>query len=738
MYKLAKELNIKGWVNNSSSGLNIHAEGDDLETFFKRLLAEAPPLSKIVSVNRLDGEFVGYEEFTIRKSKTDEKANVLISPDIATCDECLQDIRTPENRRYRYPFTNCTNCGPRYTIVRSVPYDRERTTMHSFPMCQDCTDEYENPCDRRFHAQPVACTACGPQVKLVDAKGNLVDSLGMDQISAGAIIAVKGLGGFHLVCDAGNSETVRRLRQLKERGAKPFALMARDQDSAQKHLEISPLEEELLRSPAAPIVILNRRKESPYALPDEIAPGLKTIGLMLPYTPLHHLLFDGSYDFLVMTSANLRGRPLIYENEKALAQLNGIADYFLFHDRDIYHPCDDSVIRVIGRIPVFMRRARGFVPLPSDLAVDLNRPILAVGGELKNSFCLAAGRQAFMSQYLGDMAGYENFQRFYQEVESFRAVVNIYPQAVAHDAHPDYQTTRYALDTQLPSVNIQHHHAHLVSVLGEHNRQEAALGIICDGTGFGMDSKIWGFEFIYGNAQGFERQAHLEYLPLPGGDAGAKYPLRIAYMYAKSLLSPEDWGKSQTLWPQLGSEERAILDRQFESGVQIYPTSSAGRLFDAISAILGICTYVTYEGQAAIELEEVAVEWLHNQEGLTELTPYPVELRLEEDIYVLGVGSSFSSIVKEILAGRERGEIAYRFHLTMAQAMVETAITLGVGEGPLVLNGGVFQNKLLAERVLELCHNHNIQVMRAKMLPPGDGGIAFGQILIANEVLRGV
>ncbi|AET66589.1 (NiFe) hydrogenase maturation protein HypF [Desulfosporosinus orientis DSM 765] len=745
VFKLAEKLGIYGWVNNSSHGVTIHAEGYHLDLFYNCLLKEAPPLAKIITTRSVAIEVLNYENFQIVESDSESEGHVLISPDVATCHECLKDLTNSKSRFYQYPFTNCTNCGPRYTIIRDIPYDRVQTTMSKFPMCQSCELDYTNPRDRRFHAQPVACVDCGPKLQLLDALGRKLPGVGKEQLAEGGIVAVKGLGGFHLVCDASNPKAVQRLRQRKERGKKPFAVMVRSVEKARSEVTINAMEEELLKSSAAPIVILERRLKAESSLAPDIAPGLNTLGMILPYTPVHHLLFEGFYDFLVMTSANLSGNPLIYTNEEAVESLQGIADYFLMHNRDIYHPCDDSVLQIIGDEPVFFRRARGYVPMPilmSDRKVKA--PILGVGGELKNTFCLALQEKAFASQHIGDMEGYHNFQRFCQELKSFQRVVNIEPSIIAYDKHPNYQLTRFALDQPLRKYAVQHHHAHLVSVLGEWDRMEPTLGVICDGTGYGEDRSIWGFEFLYGNSTGYKRMAHLEYLGLPGGDAGVKRPLRIAYAYLKTLLNEEDWEKTKPLWSQLSSVEQQVLDQQLEKGFQVFPTSSAGRLFDAVSALLGVCTRVTYEGQAAMELESVATSFLL-QEGGKDREPeqeqanhelvYSYEIRSENGTLVLGVKPLFDELVNDILQGVSREKIAYGFHQTIAQAIVDIAIQLGVEDGPMVLNGGVFQNKLLTEAVLHKCRIHNIKILRSRSLPPGDGGLAFGQVLIANEVL---
>ncbi|MBC2722312.1 carbamoyltransferase HypF [Desulfosporosinus sp.] len=741
VFKLAEELGIKGWVNNSSNGVTIHAEGNNLDLFYQRLRTEAPPLAQILIARSEEIGIKHYGTFEIveSESETESEADVLISPDVATCKDCLRDMDNPKSRFYQFPLTNCTNCGPRYTIIRDIPYDRALTTMSKFQMCKTCAMDYKNPKNRRFHAQPVACGNCGPKLQLMDDLGKPLPGIGLDQLAQGGIIAVKGLGGFHLVCDAQNTKAVRRLRERKERGAKPFAVMARSIAKARNEVNISTKEEKLLRSSAAPIVVLERKQESTDSLPEEIAPGLHTLGFMLPYTPLHYLLFEGPSDFLVMTSANLSGRPLIYTNEEALETLQGIADFFLIHDRDIFHPCDDSVVQVIGEEEVFFRRARGYVPLPILMsAYHVKVPQLAVGGDLKNAFCLAKGHRAFVSQYLGDMEGYENFQRFHQELESFQRVVNITPSLLSYDMHPNYQMTRFALEQPWPKQSVQHHHAHLVSVLGEWDRTEPTLGVICDGTGLGEDGCIWGFEFLYGNSLGYERKAHLEYLGLPGGDVGAKHPLRIAYSYLRTLLTDETWDKTKHLWSSLSTLERQILDRQLETGVQVFQTSSAGRLFDAVSGLLGTCTKVTYEGQAAIELESAAVRFFKSNkqyQNKYEQFSYPYEVRVENEVFILGVGVLLEELVYDLLKGVSPEKIAYRFHVTLAQAIVDLAVRLDVESGPLVLTGGVFQNKLLTEAVLSNCKEKGIRVLRSRTLPPGDGGLAFGQLLIANEVL---
>jgi len=798
VYKLACELNINGWVNNSSDGLDIHAEGDNLEEFCDRLLEEKPLLAFITSIQKLETINKGFQDFRIIESKETVKTDVLISPDVSTCKDCLQEMFDKTDRRYRYPFINCTNCGPRYSIIYDRPYDRHKTTMQEFDMCPACKGEYENPVDRRFHAQPVACEDCGPVLQLLDALGNHMDyGLSLEQgiqfLKEGAILAVKGLGGFHLVCDAYHDTAVKRLRAVKERGAKPFALMAKDIEIASKEVKISPLEKEILASPAAPIVLLPKNNAADSRLSPGAAPGLHTLGIMLPYTPVHHLLFQGGFDFLVMTSANLSGRPLIFENEEAVRGLRGMADYYLLHNRDIYHPCDDSVVQVIGNKMTFMRRARGFVPLPFLLKERFDLPIAGVGAEMKNTFCLASGQMAFMSQYIGDMHGYENFRRFQQEFASYQKVADVFPQRVAFDMHPEYAATKMAKAMDCPKCAVQHHHAHHAGVMAEHGLTEPILGISCDGTGYGTDGKIWGFEYIFGNAEGYIRKGHLEYLPLPGGDAGAKYPLRTAYAYLRKVLSEEEWASTADLWTNLSHPEKSILDAQLQSGFQLFDTSSAGRLFDAVSGLLNICTRVTYEGQAAIELESRAAIWLMNEtakgydrknrdsklysiyeEGLKNLNRLAVKLRDikgnidEKDIWInhrieiqyqnfqesgngylypvyyehdsggviIKIDRLLFGLVKDLLSGNDIGEIAFKFHYSLACAMLEATLVIGLGNSQLVISGGVFQNRLLTESLLDLAENIQVKIYYPSQLPTGDGGLALGQVVIANHYFR--
>ncbi|MCL1852900.1 MAG: carbamoyltransferase HypF [Peptococcaceae bacterium] len=846
IYRLAREMGICGWVSNTGGGVRIHAEGDDLDGFVRRVREEKPALAVIdcVVVERSLG--LGFQDFSIVASCETETPDVLISPDLAVCADCLREIRDRKDRRFGYAFTNCTNCGPRYTIVRDRPYDRARTTMAAFAMCGDCAGEYHDPEDRRFHAQPVACRCCGPELVFCGsaqaagtARLRLFGNEALARVGRvlldGGIVAVKGLGGFHLACDAGNQEAVRLLRRRKERGAKPFAVMAADLALARSVVYMNDLEAAWLTSAAAPIVLLERRRDEPLLLEksllaDDIAPGLDSLGVMLPYTPLHVLLMQEGFSFLVLTSANLSGQPLIYHNEEAFDKLDGLADGFLLHDREIFHPCDDSVVRQIGGEMTFYRRARGYVPLPltvgsgfvgsgsessgsessgsersgsessgfgetraavvgtlpesgsgSESAFEAarvdaveDRVVLAVGADMKNAFCFFQRGQAFLSPYLGEMSDKLSFDRFGQEVGSWGALLHFRPDLIVHDAHPGYATTRWAKARSRESgVEIReaaHHHAHLVSVMGEHGLKEPTLGLVADGTGYGTDGRIWGCEVLWGDARSFVRRAHLQYLPLPSGDAGVRFPLRTAYAYFLWLQPDAGW-EDLVVWRRLSEAEKTLLRAQVAEDIRIDLTSSAGRLFDVMAALLGVCYEVTYEAQAAMELENLAWrrEWERREErgfaggngrddhdGLTHLEVfsdlwedaehndyrlYPLKRYRQdgEETDIFGLRDFFAALWRDISraheaegadVSRSRDALAWKCHASLAWGLgryLEQTWT----DKRLVLAGGVFQNKLFTEMLEAFLVRKGWTVHRARQLPPGDGGIALGQSLIS-------
>ncbi len=731
VFRIAREMGVKGWVNNTPEGVSIHAEGSGLEDFIQRLLQNLPPLAKVTACTWTAAEFQGCADFRIVPSSPSAQAETLISPDVSTCAECLRDIQEPANRRHKYPFANCTNCGPRYTIILDRPYDRQNTTMAEFTLCPECESEYHNPLDRRFHAQPVACAACGPKAVLCDENGRELPGLGQAELQQGRIIAVKSLGGFHLACSARDAAAVERLRQRKHRESKPFALMARNIDIVKAFCYLNELETDLLQSPAAPIVVLKTRGAlNRLGLDPALAPNLDTLGVMLPYTPLHHLLLSDNPDLLVMTSANLSGEPLITGNETALTRLKGVADYWLMHDREIYHPCDDSVLRVINGNPVFFRRARGYVPLPLDLARTVE-PVLGAGGDLKNTFCLLKGNQAFISQHGGDLSNYDSFRQFGRSVPSFQRVVNCVPSLVAYDLHPAYHSSRFARDLDLPGLAVQHHHAHLASCLAENFVDGKVLGVICDGTGYGTDGRIWGFEFLWGDSTGFERAGHLEYLPLPGGDASTKSPARIAFAYLCALFGT-DLIQYLKYLPSLSPQEAALLEQQVRRSFNTFATSSCGRLFDAVSALAGCCSSVNYEGQAAVELE-AAIDPCEKES-------YPFDLETSEAGLTVRVKPMFAAMLADLATGAAKGKIAAKFHHTVVQIILGALqpLSLKYHTRQIALSGGVFQNKYLVEYLVPRLQGAGFTVYQQALLPPGDGGLCLGQAVIASEVMQNV
>ncbi|NPV29527.1 MAG: carbamoyltransferase HypF [Firmicutes bacterium] len=730
VYRLAHEYGIKGWVLNSSEGVTIWAEAgeEQIAAFYQAVLANPPKLAIIVNHYQIPREVQGFDHFFIKHSMAGDRKDVIISPDVSICSDCYREIMDPRDRRYRYPFTNCTNCGPRFTIIMDVPYDRNKTTMRDFPMCPVCAREFEDPLNRRFHAQPNACPDCGPQVTLRDQEGNVYPGLGHEFLKAGKILAVKGLGGFHLVCDARRREAVAALRRRKIREFKPFAVMCRDLQVVEKYCFVSPQEAELLESPAHPIVILARRRRDD--LPPEIAPGINTLGVMLPYTPLHHLLFDEELEILIMTSANISDDPLIIDNDEALARLKGIADYYLMHNRRIYNRCDDSLAAVVGGEVQIYRRARGYVPLPVDLPEEVP-PILGCGGELKNTFCMTKGRGAYLSQHLGDLNHYGNYRQFLDSIPRFEKMLDVKPEIIAYDLHPEYMATRWAKRQEgVTKIGVQHHHAHMASCLAENQEKGPALGIICDGTGYGTDGAIWGFEFFAGTPARFERMAHLAYVPLPG-EVTIKRPARMAFTYLYELFGTSGLKWARRYLPTLPEEEQQVLIRQLENRFNTVPTSSCGRLFDAVSALLGICTRVQYEAQAAMEMEAVAdptVQDFYGFEFLTHTRPYQ-----------LGVRGIWEGLLEDLERGTRVEVCAGKFHLTLAVMMLAVAERLReeTGLNQVVLSGGVFQNNLLFCLLREKLKDAGFRVLIHRKVPANDGGISLGQVYIASEVIKG-
>jgi len=728
VYNLALTHSIRGWVLNNEKGVLIDAEGEDqaLDRFIQGLTELAPPLARIETLKASLLEPQGFPNFEIRQSTWASEGFTLISPDMATCDACLAELFSPVDFRHRYPFINCTLCGPRFTIIKDIPYDRHKTTMAPFTLCPVCREEYENPLDRRFHAQPNACPACGPSLHLVDRKGETLpgDALDktLDLVLQGSIVAVKGIGGFHLVCNAENHGAVSSLRSRKFREDKPFAVMCRDMEEVRKHCDVHEEEERLLRSPERPIVLLNRKKDSSIA--PSVAPFQKTLGVMLPYSPLHHLLLHGPLKSLVMTSGNVSDEPIAYKNEEACRRLSEIADFFLFHNRDIHMRCDDSVVRVFQDLPFVLRRSRGYVPFPIKLSFDLEM-ILACGGELKNTFALSRGPYVFVSHHIGDLENMETLLSFEQGIEHFKNLFSIEPKAVAYDLHPEYLSTKYALSLAgIPKVGVQHHHAHVVSAMAENGLDGEVIGVALDGTGFGDDGTIWGGEFLRADLRDFKRAAHLKQVPMPGGSMAIKEPWRMALAYLFEAFGGRamdlDWVKRRD------PRTCGILKRMIEQRVNSPRTSSMGRLFDAVSSLLSIRDTVNYEGQAAIELE-MAADAEVNEE-------YPFKIQETRRPMIVDPVEMVQGIVQDLISGCPRSFISGKFHRTMARLVVETCrrIRLESGLDRVVLSGGVFQNTLLLEWVLHGLKQAGFEVYTHHLVPTNDGGISLGQAVIAH------
>jgi len=710
VYQLANRYGLSGYVLNSSAGLIAEAEGapDALDAFVHALRAEAPPLAWVQHLEGAEISPQGDIGFVIRPSLAQSGEFALISPDVATCDACRGDFTDPANRRYGYPFTNCTNCGPRYTIVQDIPYDRPNTTMARFPMCPACQAEYESPDDRRFHAQPNACPICGPQLSAPAAEARA-------RLAAGEIAAIKGLGGFHLACDARNEEAVRRLRARKRRSDKPFALMCRDLDAVERLCEPTPADREALVSPRHPIVILPRRADD--GIPEAVAPGNRTLGVMLPYTPLHHLLFDSAaYDALVMTSGNLSEEPLVVSNTEALDRLAPVADWFLLHDRDIFMRVDDSVVRTFeGRTRV-LRRSRGYVPQTVELAREMPE-ILACGGELKNTFCLTKGRHAILSQHIGDLENLETALFFEETLANLKKLFRVSPRLVAHDLHPNYWTTRYAQSLDLPQIGVQHHHAHIAACMAENALDGEVIGVALDGTGYGTDGRIWGGEFLTATYAAFERRAHFRYIPLAGGDTAVREPWRPALAYLLDTFGPSGADRLRGV-PE---HKLRVVRRMIETGVNTVLTSSCGRLFDAVAAIAGVRNEITFEGQAAIELEAIADPAVNGR----------YEFVFE------GGELDFRATIEEIARDPSGPPaIAAKFHRTLAEAIAETCrrIRQETALTRAVLSGGTFQNMFLLRETLALLRNSGFEVYLHSSVPPNDGGLALGQALVAQSL----
>ncbi|MES9968840.1 MAG: carbamoyltransferase HypF [Candidatus Thiodiazotropha sp.] len=749
VWRLARENGLCGEVWNDSQGVEILICGEQsqIDRFCRQLLSEPPPLAKIDALKRrATDQLPRQDEFIISESRAGE-VHTGVVPDAATCDACLEDIADEHNRRYRYPFTNCTHCGPRLTIVEGIPYDRTNTSMRHFPMCGACEEEYGNPGDRRFHAQPNACPVCGPRIWLSDPAGRSVAAsvAGEDaiqearrRIAAGEIVAIKGIGGFHLACDATNQEVVARLRERKGRYHKPFALMARESRIIRRYCRVSEKEEQLLNHFAAPIVLLDRIPG--VTLAENLAPQQTTLGFMLPYSPLHHLLLDGLETPLVMTSGNRVEEPQCIDNQEAAKRLSPLADLFLLHDREITNRVDDSVVRIMDGSARMLRRARGYAPEPLRLpeGFDHAPPLLAMGGELKNTFCLTRQGEAILSQHIGDLENLISYQDYLRNIDLYGKLFEFQPQQLVADLHPNYRSSQHAKGLAetlgLPLLLVQHHHAHIASVMAENGwplQAGKVLGITLDGSGYGDDGTIWGGEFMIADYLGYQRIGMLTPVPLPGGTQAILQPWRNTFSQLNHHFGWQQvisrWGDLEPIdW--LNQQSVKVLSRMVEAGVNSPFSSSCGRLFDAVAALLGICREsISYEGQAAIELEAVA-----SSHCTDDLSPYEIETIVEDGNYRLDCATLWPGILEDLRAGRGQGEMAWRFHLGLAQSLSAAAVEIAHHHqlDSIALTGGVFQNKHLFELVSDRLDEAGFRLLSQQRVPANDGGLALGQAAI--------
>jgi hydrogenase maturation protein HypF len=735
VYRLAHEHQLTGWVRNTSGSVEVEVEGSEkaVQNFLGDLKDKAPPMARIESVKATFHPPKGYTEFQIEPSLSREGQYQLVSPDIATCQDCKQEIFSSTDRRFGYPFTNCTNCGPRFTIIEDIPYDRPKTTMRNFKMCPKCQREYDDPLDRRFHAQPNACPQCGPSLELVDGEGKPVESKNVIKrasqlLREGKILALKGLGGFQLACDATSDEAINTLRDRKKRQSKPLAVMIATIKEIEKHCWLSEEEKKLLESPQCPIVLL-RWKHTSNIYP-VVAPNLKYLGAMLPYTPLHHLLLKETGLPLVMTSGNLSEEPIAKDNDEALRRLKGIADYFLLHNRDIYARYDDSVYIVEDGKPQAIRRARGYAPYPIFLPFKA-KPVLACGAEDKNTFCLTRDEHAFLSQHIGDMENEETLEHFDNNIELYEKLFRVKPEIIAYDMHPEYLATKYALEAGakdgLKLVPVQHHHAHIVSCLVENEVEGPVIGVALDGTGYGSDGTIWGGEFLLAGWENFKRVGHLEYVPLPGGAAAIKKPYRMALSYLYTLLG-EDFELEGLPLNGLEPAEIEIIKQQLKRKINSPLTSSAGRLFDGVSALAGVRGEIDYEAQAAIELEMLAPDEIDKSES------YPFSIIEEGGMRVVKLKELFSEVVRDIRNQVPVPEISLKFHHTVAEIITAMCQLIAKDSGikRVALSGGVFQNRLLLKLATAALKKEGFSVFTHRLVPANDGGISLGQAVVAN------
>jgi hydrogenase maturation protein HypF len=731
VYQLASRYNLKGEVLNTSSGVSIHIEGTEyeIESFSRELKKNIPPLASITLIAEFPDKVIDYERFLISESRAGVSRSVLISPDVGICDDCLRELFDPKDRRFGYPFINCTNCGPRYTIIDDIPYDRPNTSMKHFKMCGRCQAEYDDPENRRFHAQPNACHDCGPFLTLYDNNRKIIDEKDPVEKTAsllrqGYIVAIKGLGGFHLAADAENDKAVYSLRKRKLREEKPFAIMSYDLERIKEFASVEAEEETLLSSYRRPIVLLKKKEPNP--LSREVSPKNKYFGTMLPYTPIHYLLMRHDFKALVMTSGNRSEEPISIGNEDAFNRLSDIADFFLTHNRDIYLRSDDSIVKRTSGETRFIRRSRGYIPVPVFLHRKI-KPVLACGAELKNTVCIAKDDRAFLSQHIGDLENLSTLEFFELTIRHMKRILDVEPLIVACDLHPDYLSTKYALSLKnMEVVRVQHHHAHIAGCMAENMIDGPVIGFSFDGTGYGEDGRIWGGEVMIAENGIYSRAAHISYVPMPGSAAAIKEPWRMAISYLYDAFGEEMWNLDVPVLRETGNDKIRVIADMISKKINSPETSSLGRFFDGISAIIGIRNRVCFEGQAAMELEMLSAENIDEK--------YDYEWINEGGIYKILTAPIVRDIVSDVHKQVDSSEIGGKFHNTLISLFAELCekIRKDTGVGKAALSGGVFQNSMLLSGMIKALEEKGFQVYTHKLVPANDGGISLGQAVIAG------
>ncbi|MCE5219761.1 MAG: carbamoyltransferase HypF [Clostridium sp.] len=735
VYKKANDFKVYGYVKNVGGAVLIDCSGkrENIKHFISDVIKKPPNLAKIEKVQCIPikndlfiGKYINKGKFVIKESVNQKNEVKFISPDIATCPKCLEDIKKKGTSRFRYAFTNCTQCGPRYSIITALPYDRQNTTMEDFSMCEDCKKEYDNPLSRRFHAQPNCCEKCGPKLFLTNNKGEQIQCEDpiketIKLIEEGKILAIKGIGGFHLVCDGRNEQAINLLRSRKHRKDKPLTLMVKDIGIVKEICYISDTEEEVLSSNKRPIVIL--KKKYPSSLPEIIAPRQNNLGVMLPYTPLHHFLFNENLNLLIMTSGNISGMIMEYKNEEVVKHLNKVADYFLIHDREIYVPEDDSVVKVINESERVIRRGRGYTPYT--IKINTNRQIIAVGGQQKNTICISKNGYAYSSQYLGDLGELDCYENFKYMIRHFNNLFDINVELLVHDMHPSYLSTKYAKEQKIRKVEVQHHHAHMVSCMAEHSIYDTVIGIIFDGTGFGLDGAVWGGEFFIGNRSFFKRVGQLEYVNIQGGEQAIKEPWRCAasYLYA---LGYDPLG----IIGNVKNEKIEVIKQALNSNVNCFLSSSVGRLFDAVAALCGIRSNISYDGQAAIELEHVIDDEVEES--------YLWNIKEDNGIFNIQYKGIIEGILKDVERKELISKISSKFHNSLIESSCALVCKLREKEyiNKVVLSGGVFENEYLLKKIYKNLIKYGFKVFYNEQIPTNDGGISFGQLHVASAIME--